>query len=440
MNQNVPPILLVILGGDVGAYSLARAFHEAYSLKALVISSRRGCLCANSSILTNVVVEDLENESTLLATLLDVAQLNSGRKLMIFGCGDWYVRLLAKHRPTLERFAILSGVSESLLDRVVLKDQFHGLCETWDVPCPSTLVVDLSHDHSFAQLQSFAQSAGFPLVLKAASSADWHYVSFPGKRKVFIVENETDLKTVVQAIQSCSYQGNFLAQPYIPGSDSSMGILTTYSDRTGTVRFAAFGQTLQEDHSPTAEGNPVAIIPRKNDAAVQQAARLLNAIGYQGFANFDLKWDPATQRYLFFELNARLGRSQWYVSGNGANVARWLVEDLVEHRSFAEDIEQPPANDILFSLIPPSTLLSSLPEGALTQEVRKLIKNKRMVNPTDNPQETQWIRRLYPYLQSLRLAHQLNATTPERSSTDSISPTDELALASLSTALAGGVL
>ena len=37
-NIDVPDVLPVILGGDIGAYSLARAFHEAYGIVPLVLS------------------------------------------------------------------------------------------------------------------------------------------------------------------------------------------------------------------------------------------------------------------------------------------------------------------------------------------------------------------------------------------------------------------
>ena len=150
----------VILGGDITAYSLARTFHEAYRVKSLVVSQRRSHLCADSSILDNLIVADMDREEVFLDTLEDIArqhgcstqsacadeahttapsapadaQSDAPRppiKLILLACGDWYVRLIEEHRAQLERAGyIIPYIAEELLNRLVLKDSFYALCDT----------------------------------------------------------------------------------------------------------------------------------------------------------------------------------------------------------------------------------------------------------------------------------------------------------------------
>lgn len=68
-NIDAPDVLPVILGGDIGAYSLARAFHEAYGIVPLVLSQAACHMCGDSSILVNRVVPHLERPAVLLSTL-----------------------------------------------------------------------------------------------------------------------------------------------------------------------------------------------------------------------------------------------------------------------------------------------------------------------------------------------------------------------------------
>ena len=70
--------LPVILGGDITAYSLARTFHEAYQIKSLVISQISSHLCADSSILENQIVPNMEEEEIFLKTLERISREHRG--------------------------------------------------------------------------------------------------------------------------------------------------------------------------------------------------------------------------------------------------------------------------------------------------------------------------------------------------------------------------
>lgn len=384
-------VLPVILGGDIGAYSLARAFHEAYGIVSLVLSRCHSHLCGDSSILVNEVVPDLERHDVLLATLRDIAETHGHRPLLLLGCGDWYVRMVVEAREQLEDSFIIPYIGEDLLNRLVLKDSFYELCEEVGVPVPRTVLYDTVDDPT-----ALALPFPFPIVAKPASSAAYHYAEFPEKRKVFFPENRCELDATLGAVRASSYEGKFLVQERIPGDDTFMRILTTYSDRTGRVRFAAFGQTLLEDPRPMGVGNPLAIVSRRNDAIVADAVRLLEAVGYTGFANFDIKIDPRDGSYRFFEINTRLGRSNFYVTASGHNVARWLVEDLVEHRTFSDEMVVAHGRESLYTVVPRAVLLRAVADPALRAEVRDLYNLGCDADPLDYRAERRLRRRLYP--------------------------------------------
>lgn len=404
-----PDVLPVILGGDIGAYSLARAFHEAYGIVSLVLSRCHSHMCGDSSILVNEVVPDLERRDVLLATLHDIAETHGHRPLLLLGCGDWYVRMIVEAREQLEDAYIIPYIDEDLLNRLVLKDSFYGLCEEVGVPVPRTVLYDPADDPT-----ALALPFSFPVVAKPASSAAYHYAEFPEKRKVFFPETRHELNGTLEAVRASNYEGKFLVQERIPGDDTFMRILTTYSDRTGRVRFAAFGQTLMEDPRPMGVGNPLAIVSRRNDAIIADAVRLLETVGYTGFANFDIKIDPRDGSYRFFEINTRLGRSNFYVTAAGHNVARWLVEDLVEHRVFADEMIVARGRESLYAVVPKPVLLGAIDDPALRAEVRDLYKLGCDADPLDYRAERRLRRRLYPLVFAVKQGRTCHRALKER--------------------------
>ena len=318
----------VILGADITAYSLVRTFYEAYGVKSLVVNMSDTPVIGYSELSEHVLVPNFHDLDVFRTALVEVGQKYgkaAGKKLIILGCGDWYVRMLVENRELLEPYFEIPYIDLELLDQLVLKDQFYAILDRLDIPYPRTVV----YDCVTRELPDFDFT--YPIVAKPASSALYHYAEFPGKKKVFILDSREELMTMLDNLATSSYDYKFLIQEFIPGDDTNMRVLTCYSDRDAKVRFGSVGHTLLEEHVPSAIGNPCAIISTSEDQLVHQAQRFLEDVGYTGFSNFDIKYDPRDGSFRFFEINVRLGRSNYYVTGAGHNVAEWMVRDLIRH-------------------------------------------------------------------------------------------------------------
>lgn len=385
-NEFVP----VILGGDITAYSLARAFHEAYGVRSVSVSRLHSEMISRSGILENIVMPDLENTALFAQRLCGVAARYPGRRCILLACGDWYVRLIAEHRAALEERFIIPYIPLEQMNRLVRKNSFYRLCAELGIPYPKTVVCDC------AAIELPELPFGYPIIAKPAASAEYHYAQFPGKRKVYRLENETELRDLLRRLRACAYPGKFLLQEFVPGDDTSMRILTCYSDQSGKVRFQSSGHVLLEDHAPMGVGNPVAILKDCNRQVMEDAKRLLEHVGYTGFSNFDIRYDARDGSYKFLEINTRLGRSNYYVTAAGDNVARWLVEDLLRHALPEHGAPVLAENtDSLYTVVPRSVILDYVRDPALRTQVSALWDAGKAANPLDYAGETSLERRLY---------------------------------------------
>lgn len=367
----------VILGGDIGAYSLARTFHEAYRVRSVVVSSASTGLVRDSVATLNVVEPGIDDGPTIVARLRAIAAEHAGDRLILLGSADWLVRTIVEQREHLEDLYTIPYVPRETLDRVTDKERFGALCAQLGVPHPTTVI----HDFQAGGAPDVARLR-FPVIAKAADTTAYHRVEFAGKKKVFTVASPEELTALLERVRVAGYVGRFVVQDLIPGDDSGMRILTCYSDRDGKVRFSAFGRVLLEEHTPGALGNPAGIVTGHDEVVVEQATRLLEHIGWTGYANFDLKHDPRDGRTVFFELNPRLGRSNLYVTAGGRNTAELYVrEHLLGLDPMPEGASVHLEGSHLYTVLPRWLLRRYVASRALRAEVRALGRRGRATNP-----------------------------------------------------------
>ena len=161
-----------------------------------------------------------------------------------------------------------------------------------------------------------------------------------------------------------------ILQEFIPGDDSYMRVLTSYSDRNARVTTMCLGHVLLEEHSPHGIGNHAVILTEGDEALELKIKGLLEALHFVGFSNFDIKYDRRDGKYKAFEINCRQGRSNYYVTGAGHNIARLVVEDRVEGKDLPFTMTK---NRSLWRMVPKKVAFKFTPRQ-YHEEMRALIK------------------------------------------------------------------
>ena len=155
----------------------------------------------------------------------------------------------------------------------------------------------------------------------------------------------------------------------------------------------SFGHSLLEDHGDMAIGNPVVIINEVNLEVMDKARELLEKVGYTGFANFDIKYDMRDGSYRFFEINTRLGRSNFYVTGSGFNTVKWIVDDLIYNKKFDGTVIAD--NENLYTVVPKCIIMKYITDPHLRLKIEELYRQKKVSNPLVYKGEKNLIHKLY---------------------------------------------
>lgn len=370
----------ILLGSDMNVYGMAKSFHEAYGIKS---EAHAGIVLAptkNSQIVTVHPTEGFDEDPVFSQTLLELAKTTYNQVdtiYLLIPCGDGYAELLSKNKELLAPYYTFIANDYDLFKELVNKVDFYAVCEKYQLPYPKTQIITKESlvDGKYQKELPFH----FPIALKPANSVEWLSIDFEGRKKAFILHERSEFDVIIERIYQAGYQSEMIAQDFIPGDDSNMRVLNAYVDHNHQVRLMGLGHPLLEDPSPGSVGNYVVILPDENEKLYQRIELFLKEINYVGFANFDLKYDSRDDEYKLFEINLRQGRSSFFLTLNGLNLAKVITEDLVFNQPFETTVygKKDTAQSKLWLGVPKSVFLEYANENPEKDRGRQLLQDGR---------------------------------------------------------------
>lgn len=363
-------LLPVLLGSDANVYGMARSFYMEYGVTSLAIGKGALAATANSRLVKMAVVEpNLEDDAVFVRTLTDFAKAHTGKTLVLVSCGDNYTGLMARARAALEPYYKFACPTPELVAELDTKEFFYQACERHGLSYPRTFGCT-NENYKTVELPF-----PFPCIIKASNSVAYWNCKFPHKKKVFVAYSKEEFDAITAAIYSSSYQDNLVLQEYIPGDDNCMRVLNCYSGLDHKVKLMALGRPLLEEQTPEGIGNYAAIMNVRDDELMEKMKTFLEDVGWEGFSNFDMKYDARDGKYKLFEMNPRQGRSSFFVTASGYNLAKWLVEDVVEHKEQGLTIADA---HHLWMIAPAGIIKKYLKDEALLAEAKELMRQGKV--------------------------------------------------------------
>ena len=363
-------LLPVLLGSDANVYGMARSFYMEYGVTSLAIGKGALAATANSRLVKMAVVEpNLEDDGVFVRTLTDFAKAHTGKTLVLVSCGDNYTGLMARARAALEPHYKFACPTPELVAELDTKEFFYKACERHGLSYPRTFGCT-NENYKTVELPF-----PFPCIIKASNSVAYWNCKFPHKKKVFVAYNKEEFDAITAAIYSSSYQDNLVLQEYIPGDDNCMRVLNCYSGLDHKVKLMALGRPLLEEQTPEGIGNYAAIMNVRDDELMEKMKAFLEDVGWEGFSNVDMKYDARDGKYKLFEMNPRQGRSSFFVTASGYNLAKWLVEDVVEHKEQGLTIADA---HHLWMIAPAGIIKKYLKDEALLADAKELMRQGKV--------------------------------------------------------------
>lgn len=362
----------LMLGGDINTYSVSRAFYEKYGVKCYVFGKYATGPSFGSRFIEYEANEKIDTDEYFVKRVNDFAAAHQDKTIILIGCGDSYVALCSKHKAELAKNIITPYIDYELMHSLQMKETFYGLCDKWGIDYPGTVIYDRSMG------DDFEMDFPYPVIMKPSNGIEYWEHPFDTQKKVYTIHDRNEMISVLNDIYSAGYKDKMIIQDRIPGNDEYMRVLTSYSDHNGKVKMMCLGHVLLEEHTPHGLGNHALIITEPNTGLMESVKNLLESMHYVGYSNFDIKYDTRDGKFKFFEINTRQGRSNYYVTGSGFNVAEYITEDYF----YGKELPLKYAlEEHLWTVVPKGVALKYVKDRMLREKMEKLWSEGKVVNP-----------------------------------------------------------
>ncbi len=362
----------IILGNDINTYSVARAFYEEYGIKSIGLGKYRSGPGNNSRIIDFYADENMDNQEVFKKTIDSFSHGLKDKKLILLACGDSYAELIIKNKYDFKENVIVPYIDEPLMKDLIKKSKFYDMCEKHGLDYPKTFI------HNKEMGEDFVMEFDFPVILKPSNSITYWESGFTGQKKVYKLYSREELDKVLNSIYSSGYDDSLIIQEFIPGEDTNLRIMITFSGKDKKVKLMALAHVMMEERTPHGIGNSAMQINEYNLDLSLMLKDFLEKIGYEGFGTFDVKFDERDNKFKVLEINLRQGRSNYYVTGTGYNIAKYVVDSYVydkEQEFTVADKEK------LWTVVPVGLAYKYIKDRKYAEKIKELVKENKVINP-----------------------------------------------------------
>lgn len=387
-------IKVLIMGTDINAYYMSRCYHELTGKKADIIGNRA---MPYTDISNSIIIKDFNNKENFIKALTEYGEKNKDYEILLIATSDLYVKLVAEEKSLLEKYYVFNYPDIELVNNLLVKEKFYDIYKDMGLDMPKTYIYPCNKNEDINKIKKYFNE--YPIIIKPSDGVEYHSLDDTTLAKVYKIHSEEELEKIIKKIENAGYNKNLIIQEFIPGDDSALFDSVFYVGKDKKAKLATFAQIGLQEHTPTGIGNCTVLVNGYDEHGykeeiVYKLKEFIEKIGYQGFAEFDIKYDVRDNKYKVLEINPRQSRSGYYLTACGYNLVKYLMDDLIKNKNMEFKIIK---EKYVLSFVPKIVIKKYIKNNKLKKEIIKLIKNKKIVNPIDYKKDKNIKRKLYVF-------------------------------------------
>lgn len=234
----------------------------------------------------------------------------SDRKLPLFVSTDALAIFMDEHHDQFSPFFLFHWQQKTPYREIIEKHSMQRLARRAGLNVAMTLS---SEDMPVDQI---AQRAVFPCMVKPLLTATGY--------KGVLVRTGAELES---AIKAEVFIKGFIVQEYIPGPETSIAVVGTYTNRDADLQAESCGRKIRQ--LPMGMGIATYLHSAHDQEAVSASAALLKDIGFFGIADIEFKRSSSDGMLRFIEINPRASGINEFYYASGVDLVHMGYKDLL---------------------------------------------------------------------------------------------------------------
>lgn len=229
---------------------------------------------------------------------------------------DAALAAVSRHKRLLESNYIVACTEWEKTRLFINKRYTYALAEQAGVPAPRT-----SCPHSIEDAVRFSKTIQYPFLVKPCQSHRYFDVF---RRKMVKVDDQDQMIAAYRQAAGAGFE--IMLQEFIPGDASQGANYNSYSwNGDALVEFTA--QKIR--NAPPETGSPSVVLSKHIPEVIEPGRKILQAMGFYGFACTEFKKDSRDGVYKLMEVNGRHNLSSLLAVRCGINFPWIHYEHLV---------------------------------------------------------------------------------------------------------------
>jgi D-aspartate ligase len=311
--RSLRPPAVVLDVSFVNGLAACRSLHAAGAC-VIAVDHRPKALGLRSRAAVGVLSPDPADEQEYVAFLADLAERHFGEPAVVFPTHDAPLAAIGRNAERLAAYT-LPGSGWDVVGPLQHKRHQYEAAARAGVATPRT-----AYPADRAEAERVAGELRYPALVKPSDP-------IPFKRRFGRPALVCDTPAALLDAFDAAVGSEPMLQEVVPGDDSSLWTVGTYTDANGRALGIFCGRKLLQ--MPRGFGTCRVGEARWRDDAVEQALALLDELGYRGIAQTEFRQDADDGELRLMEVNPRLWQWHGLARACGVDLPRIAYEDTL---------------------------------------------------------------------------------------------------------------